>query len=470
MSQKPNIVQVLVDDMGYGDFGVFSEGRTSTPVLDGLIDEGVCLTQHYSGSPICAPARAALLTGRYPHRTGAIETRELRGLCNMALRETTIADLLQRAGYATGLVGKWHNGCIGRKFHPNARGFDEFAGFRSGWQDYWEWTLDRNGSHEKSDGRYLTDVFTEEAVQFIRRHKDRPFFLHLAYNAPHTPLQAPEDEIKPFAETGKYCRGVSTIYAMVRRIDRGMERVLDVLKQLGLEDNTIVMYTSDNGPQFGGKGENSTVRFNCNFNGAKGNVYEGGIRVPMILRWPEGLDGGRRLDDMVHFCDWLPTLLAAVGMEVPQELKIDGENILPVLRGEGGCVPTKRFWQWNRYQPVVTSNAAMRDGDWKLVRPVIREASWTDPEEQKLDTAFRDEPWRDFDPITGPFPARELPNPSPPQLFNIANDPEEQCDLADEDPDRARRMLRELETWFEEVEAERAEIDIWPEGFNDYNE
>ncbi|MEW6358741.1 MAG: sulfatase-like hydrolase/transferase [Planctomycetota bacterium] len=467
MVRRPHIVQVLVDDMGCGDFGVFSEGRTCTPVLDDLIEQGVCLTQHYSASPICAPARAALLTGRYPHRTGAIETRELRGLCNMALKETTIADILKRNGYATGLIGKWHNGCLGKKFHPNARGFDEFAGFRSGWQDYWKWVLDRNGKFEKSDGRYLTDVFTEEAVQFLRRHRGQPFFLHLAYNAPHTPLQAPEDEIRPFAETGRYTRGVSAIYGMVRRIDRGMERLLDELNRLGIEENTLVMFTSDNGPQFGGKGENSTTRFNCNFNGAKGNVYEGGIRVPMILRWPAGLAGRRRFDEMVHFCDWLPTLLAAAGVDVPKGLKIDGENVLPVLRGDGGSVPTKRFWQWNRYQPLVTTNAAMRDGEWKLVRPVIKEASWTDPAEQKLDAAFRDEPWREFEPIRGPFPSREVPEPPTPQLFNIAEDPEERHDLAAREPDRARRMLRELETWFEEVEAERAAIENWPKGYNE---
>ena len=452
----PNIVLILVDDMGYGDFSAFNDGISRTPTLDALMAESLCLTQHYSASPICAPARAALMTGRYPHRTGAIETRELRGLCNMALRETTVGDLLKRAGYATGYVGKWHSGGVRREFHPNARGFDEFAGFRSGWQDYWNWVLERNGRFDRSDGRYLTDVFTEEAVGFLRRHAGRPFFLHLAYNAPHTPIQAPEDEVRPFAETGRFNRAVSTIYGMLHRMDAGVARVRETLRELGLEENTILMFTSDNGPQFGGKGESCTTRFNCNFRGSKSFVYEGGIRVPMLLRWPAGLDGGRALHHVVHFCDWLPTLLAAAGLEVPAELNLDGQNVLPVLRGESDQVPAKRFWQWNRYQPLVTSNAAMRDGDWKLVRPVIRATFWTDPAEQERDSAYRDEPWKDCEVITGPLPPRQVPPPHPPELYNIADDPLERRNLADEHPGRVSRMLAELQTWFEEVEADRA--------------
>lgn len=444
--------------MGYGDFGAFNYGRSSTPVLDALMREGVLLTQHYSASPICAPARAGLLTGRYPHRTGAIETRELRGLCNLALKETTVASLLRDAGYATGLVGKWHNGGVRAEFHPNARGFDEFAGFRSGWQDYYNWVLDRNGSFEKADGRYLTDVFTDESVQFIARHRAEPFFLHVCYNAPHTPLQAPEEDVRPFAETGAFTEAVSTIYGMIRRMDAGVGRILDALRTYGLEENTFVLFTSDNGPQFGGLGQGCTTRFNCGLNGSKSFVYEGGIRVPMILRWPAGLEGGRTVHRMVHFCDWLPTLLSAAGLPGPQGLKLDGCDVLPALRGEDGDVPSKRFWQWNRYQPLVTSNAAVRDGDWKLVRPAIEETFWTDPAEQERDSAYRDEPWRTVEPVTGDFPPRRVPPPRPPQLFNIAADPLEREDLAYRHPTRVAEMLRELERWFEDVEADRASI------------
>jgi arylsulfatase A-like enzyme len=453
----PNIIYILADDMGYGDFSAFNNGLSQTPVLDQLITQSTCLTQHYSASPICSPSRAGFLTGRYPHRTGAIETRELRGLCNLALRETTLANMFKTAGYVTGLVGKWHNGCLQNRFGPNARGFDEFVGFRSGWQDYFNWIIDRNGQHEKADGRYLTDVFTDEAIGFIHRHQKEPFFLHLAYNAPHTPLQALDEDIAPF-QTGNFNTAVSTIYGMIRRMDMGIGRVLETLDQLGLSNNTIVCFTSDNGPQFGGRGENSTVRFNCNFNGAKGNVYEGGIRVPMIMRWPDGFKANQQIDHMIHACDWFPTLLSTANIDVPNTLKIDGTNMLPVLQNESNKVPDQRFWQWNRYQPEVTSNAAMRDGDWKLVRPVIKETTWTDPEEQAEDSKFRDAPWEHFDPVEGPFPHRELPPPPQAELYNIAEDPLEQNNLADQHPNRAHKMLIALETWFEDVEKDRASI------------
>lgn len=462
---RPNIVLILADDLGYGDFSCFNDGISSTPVLDALIAESLCLSQHYSASPICSPARAALLTGRYPHRTGAIETRERRGLCNLALRETTIAQVLAGAGYTTGLVGKWHNGSLGDRFHPNARGFDEFVGFRSGWQDYYEWILDRNGHFEKSDGRYLTDVFTDEAIGFIERHRKSPFFLHLTYNAPHLPMQAPEDEIRPFAETGQFTKGVSTLYGMNRRMDRGIERIIDALSKNGLADNTILMFTSDNGPQFGGEGEGCLNRFNCGFNGSKSFVYEGGIRVPMVFRWPDGIEARGECHEMVHFTDWFPTLLAAAGIDAPAELNLDGEDVLPVLRGERGATCLKRFWQWNRYQPEVTSNAAIRDGEWKLVRPRIKETFWTDPKEMELDNQLRDEPWKDFERTTGPFPPRDLPPPNEPELYNIAADPQEKENMAAQHPDRVRRMLTELETWFEDVEADRQAIgDVWAEG------
>jgi arylsulfatase A len=158
---------------------------------------------------------------------------------------------------------------------------------------------------------------------------------------------------------------------------------------------------------------------------------------------------------MVHGCDWFPTLLAAAGAVAPPGRALDGVNMLPVLRGECGAAPTRRFWQWNRYEPVLTSNAAMRDGNWKLVRPVIDATFWTDPAEQILDTALRDAPWEPFDPIMGPCPEPELPEPAPPELYDIGADPREEHDLAGRHPDRVQRMLRELENWFEEVEAER---------------
>jgi len=455
---QPNVVLILVDDMGYGDFGVFNDSLSRTPTLDNLVAESVCLTQHYSASCVCAPARAALMTGRYPHRTGAIDTLNARGLDRLALREVTLGNLFKSTGYATGLVGKWHLGSVDPRYHPTARGFDEFVGFRGGWSDYYDWTLDYNGSFHKSDGRYLTDVFTEEAVQFIRRHRQEPFFLYLTYNAPHTPFQAPEEDVQPFMETGQFTAAVSILYGMIQQMHTGVGRVLAELDRQGIADNTIVLFTSDNGPHFGGEGEMCATRFNCGFNGAKGSVYEGGIRLPMIIRWPAGLDGGRHFDEMVHFTDWLPTLCSAVGIEIPPDLALDGWNVLPVLRGEGGKVNTRRFWQWNRYTPVGTSNAAMRDGEWKLVRPSIKEVMFVSREDLDMDQATKRDPTKYTDICRDPEPEREVPPPPPPQLYNIEADPLEQNDLATSEPERTAKMLRELEDWFESVEADRRSI------------
>ncbi|MGC9360640.1 MAG: sulfatase-like hydrolase/transferase [Anaerolineae bacterium] len=460
---RPNILQIVVDDMGYGDFGLFNGGLCQTPTLDHLAKNGLCFTQHYSGSAVCAPARAALLTGRYPHRTGAIDTLEGRGLDRLALRERTIGDLLQAQGYTTGLIGKWHNGALDPRYHPNRRGFDEFVGFRGGWQDYYQWRLDANGTARESDGRYLTDVFTEEAAGFIRRHRGEPWFLHLAYNAPHFPLQAPEQEIQPYRESGPFTEGVARIYAMIRRVDRGVEQLLDLLEKLGLAENTLVMFTSDNGPQFGGEGDMCTTRYNCGYAGAKGVVYEGGIRVPMILRWPAGLpEDGRWNGETIHYCDWLPTLMHAVGAEPPRDLALDGVDALDAIRGEATLADKPRFWQWNRYTPVGASNAAMRDGDWKLVRPRLAASMWLTEADLAMDCELKYEPDKHDEIARTPEPEREIPAPPPPELYNLAHDPMERRNLAKAEPQRTARMLRKLETWFEEVEAERRSIeDVW---------
>jgi arylsulfatase A len=458
---SPNVIVVLVDDMGYGDFGAFGDGSSHTPVLDAFIRESVTLTQHYSAAPVCAPARAALMTGRYPHRTGAIDTLEGRGLDRLALREVTIADHFRNMGYATGIVGKWHLGALDDRFHPNARGFAEFAGFRGGWNDYYRWRLDYNGVVRHSDGRYLTDVFTDEAIAFVRRHRRSPFFLHLSYNAPHVPLQAPEEDIALFRGKERFTPGLAILYGMIRHLDTEFGRLLEEVDRLGLRENTIVLFTSDNGPQLrAGSGPDASLeRFNANFRGSKGNVFEGGIRVPAILRWPHDLDGARRVDALVHFADWLPTLLALATVPVAGGLPLDGRNVASLLRGEADAQPPRRFWQWNRYTPLVTANAAMRDGPWKLVRPEIREAAQVAPEDLELDRRLKYDPAGIEDIERGPEPERTIPPSPPPLLFNIDNDPFEQHDLAEAHPGRTATMMRALEAWFEEVDSERLSIE-----------
>ena len=219
-----------------------------------------------------------------------------------------------------------------------------------------------------------------------------------------------------------------------------------------------MLFSSDNGPQFGGHGDMCTDRFNCGFAGAKTLVYEGGIRLPMVIRWPAGLDGRRQIHDMIHFTDWLPTLASLAGLEAPADLKLDGANIVPVLRAESGKVPSQRFWQWNRYTPDGECNAAMRDGKWKLVRPAIRELMFPTGEDFFADTdsKYHREKYSDID--RGPLPKRDRPPAPPPQLFDLKNDPFERVDLATSHPERVTKMTNELARWFEEVELDRRTI------------
>ena len=448
---KPNIILIIADDMGYGDFGIFNNQISCTPHLDALVDEGITLTQHYSASPVCAPARAALMTGRYPQRTGSIDTLEARGLDRLGLDETTVADVLCGAGYATGLIGKWHNGALDPHYHPTARGYQEFVGFQGGWNPYYRYRLDRNNTIEYGDkNRYLTDVFSDAAIDFIERHKRENFFLQLAYNAPHFPLEAPDAIAQKYCDLG-FSLGVSLIYAMIEVMDEGIGRIAEKLDECGIADNTILIFTSDNGPAFGAWNGFSQTRFNYGFNGSKGNTYEGGIRVPAIIRWSDGLDSGIRSDGMAHFTDWLPTLLNLVGLNVPDDAALDGRDITPVLRGEAGGVYPQRFWQWNRYRPVGACNAAMRDGDWKLLRPRIAEAMQVSPVDSALDNAIKYYPEHFSDIVRDPEPPRTVPDPPPPLLFNIADDPFEQNDLAAKQPQKAAAMEAALERWFVDV-------------------
>jgi len=453
---RPNVLLVLVDDMGYGDIGAFGNDAVDTPTLDRLASEGLRLTQHYSASTVCAPARAGLLTGRYPHRAGAIDTLEGRGLDRIALRETTLADLLKAAGYATGCVGKWHSGALDPRYHPNRRGFDEFVGFRGGWSDYWQWRLDYNGTFRKADGRYLTDVLTEEAVGFIERHWEEPFFLHLSYNAPHFPLQAREEDLDRFRGDETLSESVRCIYAMNRRMDHGLGRVLGALARYGLAENTLVVFASDNGPDFHYRPD--MQRFNGHFNGSKGTAYEGGIRVPAIVRWPAGLESDRTVDHLLHFTDWLPTIAELCGA-ASGPLPLDGVDILGPLRGGAAQTPPQRFWQWNRYTPVRECNAAMRDGDWKLLRPIIPAAMYVQPEDGKMDVRLKYEGETIHDIERGPEPPRSIEHVPAPMLFNLSEDPFEQTDLAARHPNRVARMQAGLDTWFEQVEADRRSID-----------
>ncbi len=467
----PNIVLMVADDMGYGDFGLYSEGRVHTPALDELASQGIRLTQHYAGSAVCSPSRAALLTGRYPIRTGAVTPQEVLGNDRIALGESSIADSFKAAGYATGMVGKWHNGALDPRFHPNARGFDEFAGFCGGWADYYRWNLDRNGSLERSDGRYLTDVLADKAVEFIARHKSEPFFLMVTWNAPHSPLQAPEEVTQRYVDAG-FELATAIIYAMIEVMDRGIAKVREALRSAGIEDDTLLMFTSDNGPAFRHRNDQvpagvplDSVRFNNGFAGAKGSVYEGGIRVPMIARWANGLPQDIEISDQICFTDWLPTLLSLTGSSSVGEKSIDGHDVGDVLRGDSPQEQPRRFWQWNGDSPIGVTNAAMRHGDWKLVRPALDIAYASDRDQQladdyiEKDIEYKYHPENITEKFNWPEPKKIVPEPPAPELYDISVDPGETNDVAVANPTIASGMLAELETWFEKVEAERQVID-----------
>ncbi|MGE4489860.1 MAG: sulfatase-like hydrolase/transferase [Kiritimatiellales bacterium] len=447
--KKPNILFILADDLGYGDLACFGNDAVRTPNLDRLAREGVSLIQHYSASPLCAPARAALLTGRYNHRTGAVDVPSNRGLDRIALSEKTIADYFKEGGYVTGMVGKWHNGLHDMRYHPCSRGFDEFIGFLNGGMDYYDWALDWNGELRYSDGRYLTDVFTDASVNFIEKHLDDPFFLYLAYNAPHTPFQAPEKKIQYYRDMNRFTEQVCCLYAMIEQMDAGIGKILETLEVRSLREDTIIVFTSDNGPQF----INGADRYNGPFSGAKGNILEGGIRVPAMVSWPRYLPKGATINSMIHFCDWLPTLLSW-SMVKPDFLNpIDGFDRSKVFTEQNDDVEDIHFWQRNRYAPIARCNGAMRDGRWKLILPMRAGGD----NKSQWDNGFyihglKSPHW--LMDVDRTLPEFEIGPELKPCLYDISTDPGEQNDLAEKYPELVTSMLKSWDQWFEEMNAE----------------
>ena len=416
----PNVILILADDLAIGDLATENGGLSRTPNLDRLARQSVWFRNAYSASCVCAPARAALLTGRYPHRTGVVTLNMNRypKLTRLRLDETTIADVLHRHGYATGLVGKWHVG-TGKAFHPMRRGFDEFEGF-SGSQDlsYFHYTLDINGEKTEADDRYLTDDLSQRAIDFVRRHHDHPFFLHLAHYAPHRPIEAPADLIRTYQRKG-LGESTATIYAMIEVMDRGIGDLLTEIDRLGISENTIVIFASDNGPD-----PLTGERFNGQRRGMKYEVYEGGIQVPLFVRWTGKVVPGTR-QTLIHFVDLFPTILDLCGIQPEADLAIDGASFRNVLNDPDVKSSSVRYWQWNRGVPDYTHNAAIRDGRWKLVRPFVTRG--TTSEQSTLPTV----------------------------LYDLANDPGETIDVSVQHPEQQTKMRSKLDVWSREIESDR---------------
>jgi arylsulfatase A-like enzyme len=351
-------VLIVSDDQGYADSSCYDHPKeVDTPNIDRLAAEGVRLTNGYASAYICAPTRAGLLTGRYQQRFGFYSGGDSR--VGLPLSEVTIADMLRKQGYATAVIGKWHVG-IETEYYPLKRGFDEFYGFLGhGAHDYFDLkiTSEHNSIYRNNkpinDTGYLTDNLARESVSFIERHRNQPFFLYLPFNAVHWPLQALEKYIKRF-NTGDKNRDI--YLAMLTSMDEAVGKVLDALKRTGADDNTLIIFFSDNGG----------ARRNFANNGAlrdfKQSVYEGGIRVPFIVSQPGRLPKGKICDEPVISLDVVPTICAATGATMPEDREYDGKNMLPILRSQRkGPLHKRLFWDDGEKQ------WAVREGKWKLL-------------------------------------------------------------------------------------------------------
>ena len=377
--RPPNVVLVMMDDLGYGDLGSYGASDIRTPNIDRLAREGVRLTDAYANGPVCTPTRAALISGRYAQRAGlewfltiAPADRE-RGL---PASGESLPALLKATGYSTGLVGKWHLGWK-PEFGPNAHGFDEFYGFLSGAHSYYtdraeiarvgpgEPDLFENTTPVAATG-YLTDEITRRAISFIARHADGPFFLEVAYNAVHWPFEPP-DRPPTDAErrAGRPLRQMpddsvtatrQDYVRMLERADRGVGEILAALHQRGLTNNTLVVFTNDNGGEW--------LSRNAPLFHRKGTLWEGGIRVPLILRWPGQLPPGQVSRQVAITMDITASILAATGARLPASYRPDGIDILPVLRGKAPLIERRLFWRGARPD---RQQRAVRRGQWKLL-------------------------------------------------------------------------------------------------------
>ena len=357
-----NVVLIVSDDQGYADISCYPHpDEIQTPNLDRIAQEGVRLTSGYASCPVCAPTRAGLLTGRYHQRFGFYTAADSRaGLPNS---ETTLAEILADHAYATGVFGKWHLG-YAPPYRPLERGFDTFYGFLGhGGHDYFDLAISddirsiyRNRSPIGDTG-YLTRNITKEAIAFIEENRDRPLFAYVPYNAVHNPLQAPQDYVRRHASPDPQR---NTYLAMLAIMDEGVGAILDTLDRLDLSDNTLVIFLSDNGGARGTTANNGALR------SFKHSVYEGGLRVPFLVRWPERIPAGTVSDEPVISIDVFSTVLAAAGIEPPDELQLDSRDMLPALAGRLDR-PLHEALYWNWIDKDSDTGWAIRKGRWKLL-------------------------------------------------------------------------------------------------------
>jgi len=429
---KPNLVIIYCDDLGYGDLGCYGSETAQTPHLDQLAAEGVRFTNWYSNSPVCSPSRAALLTGRYPLHAGVgnILGGKRNAAAGLPASEVTLAKALQDNGYQTALYGKWHLGTTAET-SPNGHGFADFAGFKAGCIDYyshifyWDQAGGVNPLHDLweneqevwENGRYMTELITEKSVQFIDRQagQKEPFFLMAAYNAPHYPMHAPKVYMDRFAHL-PWDRQVMA--AMIAAVDDGVGEIVEALKRAGCYENTLIFFSSDNGPSpesrnwLDGTEDAYYGGSKGIFRGHKFSLFEGGIREPAILSWPGQLAGGREVDEVAQMIDLMPTFLELATIPCGEgrmaDVKLDGVSLKAMLINGQPSPHRQAFWEYNE-------QLAVREGDWKLVL------------NGRLDSAEG--------------------NPDPVHLSNLATDPGERINLKERQPELTERLTRDLLTW-----------------------
>lgn len=397
-SKQPNVVLIMTDDQGWGDVRSHANDLVDTPVQDRLASQGARFDRFYV-SPVCAPTRASLLTGRYHLRSGVHGVT--RAYETMRAEEVTVAEVFRSAGYATGCFGKWHNGAHFPN-HPNGQGFEEFVGFCGGhWTRYFDTRLEHNGRPIKTKG-YIADVLTDAALSFLRKNKDRPFFLYLPYNTPHSPFQVPDRYFDKYKARG-LDDTLACVYGMVENIDDNLGRVLAALDELRLADDTIVVFTTDNGP--------NTDRFNGGMRGRKGSVHEGGVRVPLFIRWPGHVRPGTTVPQIASHIDLLPTLVELCGVPMPRTLPLDGVSLVPLLEGRTAGWPDRMiFTHWMGGDRVLPNRGSVRTQQYRAV--------------------FERKGW---------------------QLYDMVDDPGETKDLTGEQPEILGKLRAAYDAWFEDV-------------------
>jgi arylsulfatase A len=429
--RRPNVIIIFTDDQGTLDLNCYGSHDLHTPNLDALAARGVRFTQFYAGSSVCSPSRAALLTGRYPHRAGVPGNAESRPErfgegSGLAAEQVTIAEMLKEAGYRTGHFGKWHLGTVPG---PNGSGFDESFGFLGGCIDKWShfnyggqpWGASpkrhdwyRNGQEVWESGTHSGDLIVREATRFMAADTSMPFFVYAAFDTPHYPMQPYDKYRQHYAHLPEPRRSYA---ALVSTMDEQVGRLLAKLDELGMRDDTLVIYQSDQGHSTEARGNYGGGNAGP-YRGAKASLFEGGIRVPAVASWPGKIPQGDKRGQFCTGCDWLPTIAEYCGVQLPDHT-IDAASLLAVIKS-ASAEPSHHLWHWQ-----LGDQWAVRDGDWKLI---VNANDTTDG--------------RNVTKLKGPF------------LVNLSRDPSEQTDLSERHPDIVARLMELHEQWLADVSGE----------------